>query len=416
MRIPHITVLKHNGFGLLAASALLSRFGDIIAGLGFVYLAYRMTGSESATTGVALAEVIPYLLFGLIGGIISDSLPKLRVMQAANWYRAGLEFLAVILLLTHSMPYLGVVIIPFLIQMGGVVYNPCSRAAVVAIVDKDQRVAANSVMSMIENLTAIIAPLLASSLLLFGDVLWLFFLLDALTFVIGALLLRRLGRITTGVDVVTTPDAEESTSVLSLAWRRITLFWGGVATSRTLILLFVSTFFAVFCGKWAWQMGVLFISLPHPQDSTWFYSTMLATYALAGIVASVALPAITTQLQLRHYRLAVIVWGLGFLIIGLAPHKAIVAIGVIVLGIGVSVASQSRAFLLQHHVPRWAIGQGFAAAAVLLYLADFLSLSIFGGLNTAIGVRPTVILSGAAMLCSLPLAALIGHTITTKAR
>ncbi|QNQ89887.1 hypothetical protein GP475_03920 [Corynebacterium poyangense] len=104
MGIQQISVLKHNGFGLLAGSALLSRLGDIVAGLGFIYLAYRLTQSQTAPTGVALAEVVPYLLFGLIGGIISDSLPKLRVMTVANWCRAAVEGTVVIALLLDVFP------------------------------------------------------------------------------------------------------------------------------------------------------------------------------------------------------------------------------------------------------------------------------------------------------------------------
>lgn len=415
MNLRQISVLRHHGFGLLAASTLLSRFGDIIAGLGFLYLAYRMTGSQSATTAVAVAEVIPYLLFGLLGGVLSDSMPKLRVMKGANYYRAALETLTVILLLTGTMSYVAIVVLPFLIQLGGVIYNPCSRASVVHIVDREERVAANSVMSLIENITAIAAPLVASSILFFGDALWLFFAIDALTFATGALLLGALGRRPRGSELlVAEPVPADAPHLLSRTWARIRLFWSGVATSPTLVLLFFSTFLTVLCGTWAWQMGVLFISIPNPQDDTWFYSAMLALFAVAGIVTGLALPALTDSLSLRHYRVSVLIWAGGLLMIGLAPHRVLVALGVVVLGVGVSVASQSRAFLLQHHVPRWAIGQGFAASAVLLYGADALSLAAFAAVNSAMGAPATVVLSGVLMLVGLLLATLAGRVVVTR--
>jgi hypothetical protein len=47
--VKQVEVLGRNGFRLLAGSTLVSRFGDIIAGLGFLYVAYRTTGSQSAT-------------------------------------------------------------------------------------------------------------------------------------------------------------------------------------------------------------------------------------------------------------------------------------------------------------------------------------------------------------------------------
>lgn len=400
-----VEVLRRHGFGLLAGSTFVSRFGDIIAGLGFLYVAYRTTGSQSATTAVAVAEVVPYLLFGLLGGVLSDSLPKLRVMKAANWYRAGLETITVVLLLTDTMTYAAVLVLPLLIQMGGVIYNPCSRAAVVHIVDPEDRVAANAVMSLIENVTVIVAPLAASSVLLFGDMLWVFFFIDALTFVFGALLLGRLGRRPRGAKLlVAEPIPADAPHVVARTWSRIRLFWSGVRTSSVLVQVFVSTFLTVFCGTWAWQMGLLFISIPDPHDSTWFYSAMLALYAVAGVAMGLVLPALTSSLDMRHYRLAVVVWTTGLLLIGLGGNRVLVTVGVVVLGAGISLASQTRAFLLQHHVPRWAIGQGFAASAVLLYSADALSLIAFGALNGTIGAEHTVAIAGGLMLASLVIA------------
>lgn len=416
MRLPQATVLRRHGFGLLAASSLLSRFGDVVAGLGFLYLAYRMTGSQAATSGVAAAEVVPYLLFGLLGGVLSDSLPKLRVMKGANWYRAVLEAVTVVLLLSGTMTYAAVVALPFLIQLGGVVYNPCSRASVVHMVDEEDRVAANSVMSLIENVTAIVAPLAASAILLFGDALWLFFALDAFTFVAGALLLGALGRRPRGAELSRAePPPAGAPGPLHRSWARVRLFWGGVASSPTLVLVFVSTFLAVLCGTWAWRMGVLFISLPDPRGDTWFYAAMLSLFAVSGIVTALVLPALTQALSLRHYRIAVLIWAGSLLLIGLAPHRTPVALGVAVLGVGVSLASQSRAFLLQRHIPRWAIGQGFAAAAVLLYGADALSLLVFAAAGSALGAPWTVVLSGALMLLGLLAATLVGRAVVARA-
>ncbi len=414
MTVKQVEVLGRNGFGFLAGSTLLSRFGDVIAGLGFLYVAYRLTGSQSATTAVAVAEVVPYLLFGLLGGVLADSLPKLRVMRAANWYRAGLEVVAVVLLLTGSMTYAAVVLLPLLIQMGGVIYNPCSRAAVVHVVDPEDRVGANSVMSLIENVTAIVAPLAASAILFLGDVLWVFFAVDALTFVVGALLLGALGRQPRGAELLVAEAVpEDAPWVVARTWSRIRLFWSGVGTSPVLVLVYVSTFLTVLCGTWAWQMGVFFISLPDPRGSTWFYSSMLALYAVAGIVTGLVLPALTSALTIRHYRYAVLVWASGLLLIGLGHNRVVVAVGVTALGAGISLASQTRAFLLQKHVPRWAIGQGFAASAVLLYGADAVSLISFGALNEALGAAGTVALAGGLMLVSLVVAIGAGRAVNT---
>ncbi|WP_394367407.1 MFS transporter [Corynebacterium poyangense] len=177
------------------------------------------------------------------------------------------------------------IVAPFLLQLGGVIYNPCSRATIVHIVESDRRVAANSVMSLIENVTSIIAPFLASAILLFDEFLWMFFAFDGLSFVLSAVLLSRLGSSARSDELLTSPPvADESSSVIRTAVFRVKVFWSGVGTSNTLILIFISTFFAVLCGTWAWRMGTLFISVPNPDSPTWFYSLLLAIYAIAGIL------------------------------------------------------------------------------------------------------------------------------------
>ena len=143
-----------------------------------------LTGDNAATATRIAAQLG-------VTTVIADVLPGDKAAKVQELAAAGLETITVVLLLTDTMTYAAVLVLPLLIQMGGVMYNPCSRAAVVHVVDPEDRVAANAVMSLIENVTAIVAPLAASSVLLFGDMLWVFFLIDALTFVLGALLLGR---------------------------------------------------------------------------------------------------------------------------------------------------------------------------------------------------------------------------------
>jgi len=70
------TVLRNRNFNLYFASRVLSNAGTSISGIAFLLLVFSFTHSSVQTTGVALAETIPYALFGLIGGVAADKLPK----------------------------------------------------------------------------------------------------------------------------------------------------------------------------------------------------------------------------------------------------------------------------------------------------------------------------------------------------
>ncbi|WP_259392009.1 MFS transporter [Paenibacillus thiaminolyticus] len=65
---------------MLGAGA--SNLGNVISGLAFLFLAYEMTESSIYTTGVAFSQVLPYLFFGLIGGVIADWVNKKRILLA----------------------------------------------------------------------------------------------------------------------------------------------------------------------------------------------------------------------------------------------------------------------------------------------------------------------------------------------
>lgn len=67
-------MLKNNSnviYYLLGAAA--SNLGNVISGLAFMFLAHEITASSVYTT---ISQVAPYLIFGLIGGVIADWVDK----------------------------------------------------------------------------------------------------------------------------------------------------------------------------------------------------------------------------------------------------------------------------------------------------------------------------------------------------
>ncbi|UOR12870.1 hypothetical protein [Halobacillus amylolyticus] len=70
------TLWKNKNIRYYLLAGGVSRLGDVLSGMAFLFLAYDLTGSSLHTTGMAMAETLPYLLFGLIGGVMADWLPK----------------------------------------------------------------------------------------------------------------------------------------------------------------------------------------------------------------------------------------------------------------------------------------------------------------------------------------------------
>lgn len=67
-----------------------------------MFLAYEMTASSVYTTIVAISQVAPYLLFGLIGGVVGDWVDKKKLLICIDLIRIPVILL---LVFTHQLDF-----------------------------------------------------------------------------------------------------------------------------------------------------------------------------------------------------------------------------------------------------------------------------------------------------------------------
>ncbi|GAF17033.1 hypothetical protein JCM19046_1508 [Bacillus sp. JCM 19046] len=73
----YFTLLRKNqSLFYYLASTGITNLGNVMTGLAFLFLAFDLTESSLHVTGVAATQVIPYLLFGLVGGVLADWVPN----------------------------------------------------------------------------------------------------------------------------------------------------------------------------------------------------------------------------------------------------------------------------------------------------------------------------------------------------
>ncbi|WLR48358.1 MFS transporter [Halobacillus litoralis] len=169
----------------------VSRLGDVLSALAFLFLAYDMTESNVHTTGVALAETVPYLVFGLIGGVIADSFPRKKLLIRLDLFRVPLMLSISLLHGFNLLTYPVLIIVSFLVQTIGCFFNPAHRAVLPMVTTEDERSAANSLYDTITRGVTILTPLIAITLLNTVGALH-FFTLDAFTYLISVYCLSRL--------------------------------------------------------------------------------------------------------------------------------------------------------------------------------------------------------------------------------
>jgi MFS family permease len=388
---------SNGGFRRLATASITSTFGDQVAGIGYLLIGYEVTGSKFLTTLIVVAEVSPYLLFGLVGGALSSVVDRRRLMVTVDAVRLAIQVLLAVLAAAGLLDVAVLLVSIFALETGGCVFNPSSRAALIDVVATEQLARANSLLSVGQNVSALVAPAVAAGVVAL-HANWLFFTLNGATYLVSALALLSMGdRLRSHAPRALVGGIGRLTTDL---WGEIRAFVTFAASSRVLRVLFVTEFLCVVFNTWAWSVGILFKLAPHAHSDKTAYTVMLAVYAVAGILASVIFGRYSRRPGMGVYVAGVLAWGVGLSLIATTRSLPVVAAAVAVLGIGLTVASLSRVYLTQTLAPLRHIGQAFSTAAVLLYAGDLVSLGGFGTASDRLSLNLLFLVAGGGVVAS----------------
>jgi MFS family permease len=178
--------LKHRPFALLWTGQTTSRLGDSLYRIALSWWVLEKTGSAVAMGTVLIFSQIPLLLFLLIGGVVVDRLPRIRIMFASD-ILSGLviTFVAVfswlnLLQIWHI--YLASILFGFVEAF----FFPAYQAVIPQITPSEVLISANSLSGLSQRVTGIVGPALGAALVAAGGTS-VTFALDALSFFISAL-------------------------------------------------------------------------------------------------------------------------------------------------------------------------------------------------------------------------------------
>ncbi|ASN06766.1 MFS transporter [Virgibacillus necropolis] len=371
----------------------VSRLGDVLSGMAFLFLAYDLTESAVYTTGMAIAETAPYLIFGLVGGVIADWLPRKKLLLFLDCLRIPLVFSVVVFHHFDVISYVYLLIVSFLIQSIGCFFNPAHRAVLPQITSIAERNMVNSLNDTVSRGVTILSPVISIWLLSYGVIY--FFLLDALTYVVSVFCLSK---------VHFTEQKPQFNKSIKHVFLAIAEFFTWLKGQGTLNYLFLLTFMVVFFNTWVWEVGLLLALTDMTSKSKEIYSILQGFFGVTVIVTNLCVPFFVKKLNVIIYLIGAGVWGIGILYYGILYEIGHFFIGAVLVGVGLPISSLVRVYLIQSLVPESKLGRAFSSNAVLLYLANTLSLAIFGLLALVIPIQGLMVGSGLLIV----LASLIG--------
>ncbi len=145
-------------FSRYLTARLLSVIGSLVAVVALPVLVYQLTGSAGWTSAVAMAEALPYLVFGLLAGAVADRVDRRRLMVAMDLVVAvGLGSVPVawwtgVLTAPH------VVVVAFVAQTAFVFFDAANFGALPALVGKDKLTASYAKLFGRTTLAELVVP------------------------------------------------------------------------------------------------------------------------------------------------------------------------------------------------------------------------------------------------------------------
>ncbi len=160
--------LRDRNVRLLIGGLGLSQVGDWLYNVALIVFVLERTGSGAWIAAAGVIRLLPYVLFGTVGGMIADRRPRRRTMIASDLIRAAVMFTLTVVAALDGSP-LAALVLAGIATTFSVAYGPCVNAAIPRLVSEDDLSVVNTLSATVTNLSYALGPALGAILLLLGS-------------------------------------------------------------------------------------------------------------------------------------------------------------------------------------------------------------------------------------------------------
>lgn len=371
---------------LLWSARAISFSGDTIAQVALVVLATRQFDAPLAVSLLLLVQTLPRLL-GPLAGLLADRVEQRRLMLGCELGQAAL--VAAIALLTLSFS----VVLALIAAMSllATLFLPAGQSALPVLVPTEALTDANALLRLGFNISRAAGPVVAGMLLASTGVPTVL-LLDALTFVVSALLLRRLPTLPPS-----TGDQAPRESVIAATRAGLSYLVRCPTAVAVTVGLFLVTLFVALDN-----VGLVFLAQRTFAASAAGYGLLLSGYGIGMVVAPLVLLRVAQRMAPQaSLLLGIGLMGAGTALCGLAPTLALAVALQVIVGVGNGFQNVANDTLLQQSVSRPLLGRIFGVAYSVPYAALLLTYAAGGALLQLTSPRIVFVLAGLGTLAAL---------------
>jgi MFS family permease len=392
---------------LLWTAQIVSEMGDWFYSVAIFSFLLELTGSAQMVAFAFLMQVLPQCLMAPTAGVINDRISRRKVMMFADWTRAGIVLLMMLVRTRAMLPLLFILLL--LETICWALFEPAQRAVIPNITAGDEIPIANALASATWSVNfAVGAGLGGLVLVTFGRET--VFIVNSLSFIASALLIRKM--------TFAEPHAENLPRLRARDLVDFSQIAEGVRYVRRdpklLATIFVKGGVGLVGANWVILpvlgeriFRVRVHGLSESQSGALGMSALLASRGLGAIAGSFLGGnfAGTNRGRLRRVILAgFAMTALGYVALGAAASLSIAALTLIVAHAGGSACWTASSTLLQNQTDDRFRGRVFSAEfALSMLMVSITSFAAGQAVDRGIDVRTVATATGLLML--VPVAA-----------
>jgi MFS family permease len=368
---------------------MTSLSGSLITAVAMPVLVYRLSHSPALTALTTTVEALPYLVIGLFAGALGDRLDRRKIMVGADLANV---------VVVGSVPvawWLGALTVPHVLVAGLLgqtfftFFDGANFGALPVLVGRARVGEANAAVWGFGGVLDLSVPAAVGVVLAVmhpADLL----AVDALTFLVSALLVRTIGRALSRPRGPRSARTRPVVGVLGDIREGLTFLWNHAGVrSNTIIGMLQSIAGAGWVALWVpWADRVL-----HIGTSGWRFGVVFSVWGLGGIIASALTPRLLRVLSAARLTLLWIPVSAGAgVLVSLSTSWVAAAVLMVLWGIAYQLVIINSLNYRQLVTPEHLLSRVNTAGRMLSWGLGWTSGAVVAGaLATQIGVRPAMV-------------------------
>lgn len=394
--------LRYRSFAFLWIGQTISRLGDSLYRIALSWWVLEKTGSAAAMGSVLIFSFVPMLIFLLIGGVAVDRFSRSRIMFLSDILRGIIVGLVALLAYGDRLEIWHIYVASIIFGFVSAFFQPAYVAIIPDVMPSEGRPSANSLTALSGQVTGIVGPAIGAWIVALGGTATTF-LLDAFSFLIGAIFILPLLKTTSTGNVESRPRSHPL--------REVREGWDAVISVPWLWITISIAAFTNLTQAGPYQVGLPFLVKTNLGNDVRILGWMFSASSLGSVLSALWLGH-QTNLHRRGLisYIGLVIWGLMLVVVGLPLPLPLLLLAAFVMMAGVNGFNLIWTNTLQEMVPHEKLGR----VSSIDMLGSFVLLPIGYGLaGWAIDLlgAPTVFIIGGSMTALLALLALLHPAI-----